>query len=120
MDWAKYKWSGEALVKFALLGGPAIVILSRWKPTGLEGKLLCRASWANLSAYLLWLLAMCFLSIVTGSQSFHWITSRDLLASFAFLIPLLCSLGSVLMFFLSFGAKKEEWRYSVLYSVLIV
>lgn len=120
MDWAKYRWPVEAVAKFALLGGPALVILWRWKKSGSHGKLLYRASWINWCAYLLWLLAMCFLSIVSGAQSFQWLTSRDLLASFAVFVPLLCSLGSALLFFLSFRAIRDERRYSILYSVLML
>jgi len=78
------------------------------------------AGWVNLCIYLLWLSAMCFLSIDTGSQVFQWVNSHGLLPSFAVFIPSLCFLGSIFLFLQSFRVKKEERTYPIFYNVLMV
>jgi hypothetical protein len=123
VDLGRYGWYVGELAKFSLLGCPADVTLWKWKRRVPSSKSLYYASWCNFFAFLLWLLLMlavaCIGSIASNSQLSQWVVHSGMAITAVF-IPLLCFLGSVLLFILSFGVKKDERPYSVLYSVLMV
>jgi hypothetical protein len=117
----KYGWCIRALLKFALLGFPALIALWCWRRKGPDSKFLYYLGWANLGAYLLWLFVGSFLTLIASdSQISQWIFSSSIPAAFAFFVPFLFSIGSLFLCFLSFLAKEKERSYPALSSILML
>jgi hypothetical protein len=117
----KYGWLIGELVKFALVGVPAVVTLWFLRRLGPGSRNLYYVSFANLCGYLLWLAVMSFITIVDGSQAYRdWLFFSGLPAAFAFFIPFLFSFGSLVLCVLSFLAKQGERAYLVFFNMLML
>ena len=117
----RYVWCIGALVKFALLGAPAVVTLCLWRRLGPERRTLYHVSWTNISVFLVWLAAMSFISIMSGSQAYRdWVAFSGLPAALAFFIPFLSAVGSVILCLLGLVAKPEERLYPLASNMLML
>lgn len=120
MNFERYSWCIGALVKFTLLGAPAVVALWVWRRRGLDCRKLYYVSWANICVYLLWAAAMSLMSVLTHYRAFLWLTFSALPAALAFFIPLLFSFGTLVLCFLSVIAKRNERLYVFLSNLLML
>lgn len=120
MNAAGWLWSLRALEKFAFLGVPAIVTLLFWKKRGVGCARLYRASWANPSVYLVWLLAMAIVAILSHHAAFRWMVFSFLPSSLAFLCPFLLSVGSLILCVFCIRTKPSERPFAVLPNLLML
>ena len=120
MNWERYGWCFRAVAKFILLGGSAAICLLRWNKKGPDWRIYYYINSANLWAYLLWLLAACFLATIGGSSIFQWMTFSGIPAALAFFIPFLLAAVSLVVLIANFFLRAGERAYAVLFSALML